>query len=120
MLARSRSDDEQRATPPRARVKTSCKRDVADRKKAAASGSIKRTRPGGSLAEDLPVTVRRGRCADRCATQAADDGASQGISGRSTNQRTATGADGTAGQRALSWRFATSGRRQRQGSAHNE
>ena len=90
-------------------------------KKAAVSGSIKRTRPGGSLAEDLPVTVRRRRCADRGATQAADDRANQGVSaGRSANQRAAAGADSTAGHRALSWRVATSGRRQRQGGAHNE
>ena len=79
-----------------------------------------RTRPAAVLAEDLPVTVRRRRGADRGAPQAADDGTRQRIAGRGADKRTATGADGAAGHRALSWRVATSDRRQRQGSAHKE
>ena len=140
MLARSKSDDEQpraktqsaqewigygigakRADVVRAPVTTSGKRDVTDGKKNGRRIEFDRANPtGGRLAEDLPVTVRRRRGADSSAAQAADDGTRQRIAGRGAYKRTATGADGAAGQRALSWRVATSGDRQRQGSAHND
>jgi hypothetical protein len=93
---------------------------ATSQEKAAVSGSTERTRPAAVLAEDLPVTVRRRRRADRGATQAADDGTRQRIAGRGAYKRTTTGADRAAGHRALSWRVAASGHRQRQGSAHNK
>jgi hypothetical protein len=56
----------------------------------------------------------RRRSADGSATQAADDGAREGIAGRSANQRTATGADRAAGQRALPGSISAGGGYQRQ------
>jgi hypothetical protein len=64
--------------------------------------------------EGLSSVARRRRSANGSATQAADDGACEGIAGRSTNQRTTTGADSTAGQRALPWGVSAGGGRQRQ------
>src|SRR5258708_3199443 len=58
--------------------------------------------------------TRRRRSANGSAAQATDDGARERIAGRRANQRTATGADGAAGQRALSGSIAAGGGRQRQ------
>ena len=64
--------------------------------------------------------ARRRRSANGSAAQAADDGAREGTAGRSANQRTATGADRTAGQRALPGSVSAGGGRQRECGADGE
>jgi hypothetical protein len=77
-------------------------------------GRCSRLQPCPVSLEGLSSVARRRRSANGSATQAADDGACEGIAGRSTNQRTTTGADSTAGQRALPWGVSAGGGRQRQ------
>src|SRR5216683_3969685 len=64
--------------------------------------------------------ARRRRRAYGGATQAADDGAREGMAGRGANQCTATGADRTAGQRALPGSVSAGGGCQRQCGADGE